>query len=80
MKKRPKTGKIKNSQFAVFFLRCIEAERNYLVDDQNRIRQNLQSINRDSDLGRRYVDTLKYQEDRIVEILRIAATIDNERQ
>jgi hypothetical protein len=55
-----------------------EAERKWIVDEQSRIRQNLQAINRDSDLGRRYLDTLKSQEDRLAEIGRITWTIDSE--
>jgi hypothetical protein len=56
----------------------LEAERKKIADDQNRIRQNLQSVGQGSDLGRRYLDTLKSQEDRLAEINRIDATMENE--
>jgi hypothetical protein len=56
----------------------LEAERKKITDDQNRIRQNLQSVGQGSDLGRRYLDTLKSQEDRLAEINRIDATMENE--
>ena len=36
-----------------------------IVADQERIRSNLQSVGQASDLGRRYIDTLKQQEDRL---------------
>jgi hypothetical protein len=56
----------------------LESERKKIADDQNRIRQNLQSVGQGSDLGRRYLDTLKSQEDRLAEINRIDATMENE--
>jgi hypothetical protein len=56
----------------------LEAERKKIADDQNRIRQNLQSVGPGSDLGRRYLDTLKSQEDRLVEINKIDASMENE--
>ena len=56
----------------------LEAERKKIADDQNRIRQNLQSVGPGSDLGRRYLDTLKSQEDRLVEISKIDAAMENE--
>jgi hypothetical protein len=56
----------------------LEAERKKIADDQNRIRQNLQSVGQGSDLGRRYLDTLKSQEDRLSEISGIDATMENE--
>jgi hypothetical protein len=55
-----------------------EAERKKITDDQNRIRQNLQSVGPASDLGRRYLDTLKSQEDRLAEINRVDTTLENE--
>jgi hypothetical protein len=55
----------------------LEAERKKIADDQNRIRQNLQSVGL-TDLGRRYLDMLKSQEDRLAEINRIDATMENE--
>ena len=56
----------------------LEAERKKIVDDQARIRQNLQSVGAGSDLGRRYLDTLKTQEDRLVEMDGIDKTIEGE--
>jgi hypothetical protein len=56
----------------------LEAERKKIVDDQNRLRQNLQSVGQGSDLGRRYLDTLKSQEDRLAEIDRLDATLESE--
>jgi hypothetical protein len=55
-----------------------EAERKKIVDDQNRLRQNLQSVGQGSDLGRRYLDTLKSQEDRLAEIDRLDAMVESE--
>jgi hypothetical protein len=48
--------------------RELESERGRIVSDQTRIRSNLQSVGQGTDLGRRYLDTLKTQEDRLVEI------------
>jgi hypothetical protein len=56
----------------------LEAERKKIADDQSRIRQNLQSVGPGSDLGRRYLDTLKSQEDRLAEINRIDVAAVNE--
>jgi len=56
----------------------LEAERKKIAEDQNRIRQNLQSVGQGSDLGRRYLETLKSQEDRLAEINGIDATMENE--
>jgi hypothetical protein len=56
----------------------LEAERKKIADDQNRIRQNLQSVGQGSDLGRRYLQTLKSQEDRLAEINGIDAKMENE--
>jgi hypothetical protein len=56
----------------------LETERKKIVDDQGRIRQNLQSVGSGSDLGRRYLDTLKSQEDRLAEINRLDAAMENE--
>ena len=46
----------------------IESERERIVRDQDRVRSNLQSVGQNSDLGRRYLATLKTQEDRLTEI------------
>lgn len=48
--------------------RELDGERGRIVSDQTRIRNNLQSVGQGTDLGRRYLDTLKTQEDRLVEI------------
>jgi len=56
----------------------LEAERKKIVDDQTRIRQNLQSVGQGSDLGRRYLDTLKSQEDRLTELNAADAALENE--
>ncbi|NLH79663.1 MAG: DUF4139 domain-containing protein [Phyllobacteriaceae bacterium] len=45
-----------------------EEEREKIVADQERIRANLQSVGSGSDLGRRYVDTLRTQENRFGEL------------
>ena len=45
--------------------RELDAERNRIGDDQDRIRKNLASVGQSSDLGRRYLDTLKTQEDHL---------------
>ena len=48
--------------------RELDVERKRIGDDQERIRKNLASVGQSSDLGRRYLDTLKAQEDRLVAI------------
>jgi len=48
--------------------RELQAERKRIGDDQERIRKNLASVGQSSDLGRRYLDTLKTQEDRLAAI------------
>jgi hypothetical protein len=58
----------------------LETERKKIVDDQGRIRQNIQSIGQSSDLGRRYLDTLKSQEDRLAEIERTEQALEKEIQ
>jgi uncharacterized protein (UPF0335 family) len=45
--------------------RELEAERKKIAEDQERIRKNLASVGQSSDLGRRYLDLLKTQEDRL---------------
>ncbi len=47
-----------------------DAERQKIGADQQRIRQNLASVGAATDLGRRYVDSLRAQEDRLAEIAR----------
>ncbi|RAI30273.1 hypothetical protein CH338_28010 [Rhodoplanes elegans] len=56
----------------------LDAERKRIGEDQERLRRNLQSVGASSDLGRRYVDTLKSQEDRLAEISRTEQTLDAE--
>jgi hypothetical protein len=48
--------------------RELESEKKKIGDDQERIRKNLASVGQSSDLGRRYLDTLKAQEDRLAAI------------
>ena len=48
--------------------RELESEKKKIGDDQERIRKNLASVGQSSDLGRRYLDTLKVQEDRLAAI------------
>jgi hypothetical protein len=43
----------------------IDSEREKIGSDQERIRHNLASVGQSSDLGRRYIETLKTQEDRL---------------
>lgn len=56
----------------------LEVERKRIADDQERIRRNLQSVGAGSDLGRRYLDTLKSQEDRLAEIARSDAALEGD--
>ena len=46
----------------------LEAEATKITQDQERLRENLKSVGQGSDLGRRYLDTLKGQEDRLAAI------------
>ncbi len=46
----------------------LEAESAKITQDQGRLRENLKSVGNSSDLGRRYLDTLKGQEDRLAAI------------
>jgi hypothetical protein len=55
----------------------LEAERKRIAEDQERIRRNLQSVGAGSDLGRRYLDTLKSQEDRLADITRSDAALED---
>jgi hypothetical protein len=48
--------------------RELDAERKKIGEDQDRIRKNLTSAGAGSDLGRRYLETLKTQEDRLAAI------------
>ena len=56
----------------------LDAERKKIADDQERIRRNLQSAGQGSDLGRRYLDMLKSQEDRLAEINRADKAFETE--
>ncbi len=55
----------------------IEADRKKIVDDQERIRQNLASAGAASDLGRRYLDTLRRQEDKLAEFTKAGQDLDD---
>src|SRR5262249_54305626 len=55
----------------------LEAERKKIGEDQDRIRRNLQSVGQGSDLGRQYIDTLKSQENRLVEIGRTDQALES---
>jgi hypothetical protein len=48
--------------------RELEAETKKIGEDQDRIRRNLQAVGQGSDLGRRYLDALRTQEDRLAAI------------
>ncbi len=48
--------------------RDLETQRKKIGDDQERIRRNLTAVGQGSDLGRRYLDNLKFQEDRLTAI------------
>ncbi len=56
----------------------LESERERIARDQERVRSNLQSVGANNDLGRRYVATLKTQEDRLAEIAALDAKLEKE--
>jgi hypothetical protein len=56
----------------------LESERDRIVLDQGRVRENLRSVGQGSDLGRRYLATLKTQEDRLAEIGTLDAKLEKE--
>ncbi len=56
--------------------RELDAERRNIAGDQDRIRKNLVSTGASSDLGRRYLDTLRIQEDRFAAIAGEEKAID----
>ena len=58
--------------------RALDAERKKIGEDQDRIRKNLASTGASSDLGRRYLDTLKNQEDRLAAIAAEEKTIEQD--
>lgn len=56
--------------------RVLEDEVRQITADQDRIRENLAAVGQGSDLGRRYVETLRTQEDRLSEIKTELAGLD----
>ena len=58
--------------------RELESEKKKIGDDQERIRKNLASVGQSSDLGRRYLDTLKAQEDRLATIAAEEKKLDDD--
>jgi hypothetical protein len=56
----------------------LDTERERIVGDQERVRDNLRSVGQGSDLGRRYLATLKTQEDRLAEIGNLDAKLEKE--
>jgi hypothetical protein len=54
----------------------LEKETATISDDQDRIRKNLTSVGQASDIGRRYLDTLRVQEDRIDAIRKELVSLD----
>jgi hypothetical protein len=58
--------------------RELEGERKKIGDDQERIRKNLASVGQSSDLGRRYIDALKAQEDRLTAIAAEEKKLDDD--
>jgi len=46
----------------------LDGERKKITEDQARIRENLKSVGQGNDLGKRYIDSLKSQEDRLAQI------------
>ncbi|MGD9920350.1 MAG: hypothetical protein AB7V13_02735 [Pseudorhodoplanes sp.] len=56
----------------------LDGEREKITSDQERVRSNLQAVGQGSDLGRRYLATLKTQEDRLAEIEKRDAALQKE--
>lgn len=56
----------------------LEIERKKIGEDQERIRRNLTSVGATSDLGRRYLETLKSQEERLSVIARSEQLLEAE--
>ena len=54
----------------------LAAESRQISEDQDRIRRNIEAAGRGSDLGRRYLDTLRVQEDRLGAINTEVAKLD----
>jgi len=57
---------------------ALDHERRGIEGDQDRIRRNMQSIDRDSDLYRRYITTMGQQETRLEALARERAAAQNE--
>lgn len=58
--------------------RELEAEIKKIGEDQERIRRNLQAVGQGSDLGRRYLDALRVQEDRLAAIATTDKTLETD--
>ena len=56
----------------------LAVESRQISEDQDRIRRNIEAAGRGSDLGRRYLDTLRVQEDRLTAINTEVAKLDAE--
>jgi hypothetical protein len=56
----------------------LDAERKKIGEDQERIRRNLGSVGANSDLGRRYLESLKQQEERLAVIARSEQLLEAE--
>jgi hypothetical protein len=63
---------------AEFRRKALDDERQKITDDQDRIRSNLQSVGQGSNLGQRYIDALKSQEDRLAEIARLDSALEKD--
>jgi hypothetical protein len=72
------TGLVQETNKARAQRREFEAERERIIRDQERVRSNLQSVGQASDLGRRYLTTLKTQEDRLGEIERLDTALQKD--
>lgn len=56
----------------------LDEEREKIGKDQERVRQNLSAVGKGTDLGKRYLDSLKDQEDRIAAIASEEKALDKE--
>jgi hypothetical protein len=56
----------------------LEGEREKIASDQERLRKNLGAVGKDTDLGRRYLEKLKGQEDRLAAIASEEETLEKE--
>jgi len=61
-------------------VRVIEAERQNIYNDQNRLRENIRSLSGKSDLKNRYLDRLEEQEDRLEEIEKQTKSLNKEKK